>query len=152
MNEKSTAASSEKVDLFISIAAELSDSKLSYFAVVNEDETELIMLGWSKTAMEECKVVDKPITYPLETTGLWGDCVRQRQPVITNNYQTCQKETKKGYPEGHVKVVHHMNVPIWSDSRIVGVLGVGNKETPYTQDDADNLCEYAQAVWLAVRP
>jgi hypothetical protein len=36
--------------------------------------------------MQECAIIDKPIDYPLETTGLWGEVVRQRRSIITNDY------------------------------------------------------------------
>lgn len=142
----------DKVNAFVDIAAELTDSKLGYFATMNAAEDELTMLGWSRTAMDACAMMDKPIVYPLEATGLWGDCVRERQASITNNYEECEKETKKGYPDGHVTVVHHMNVPIWEGSHIAGVLGVGNKETPYSDADAELLSKYAQAVWSVAKP
>ena len=142
----------DKVNAFVDIAAELTDSKLGYFATMNAAEDELTMLGWSRTAMDACAMMDKPIVYPLEATGLWGDCVRERQPVITNNYQECEKETKKGYPDGHVELEHHMNIPIWEGSHIAGVLGVGNKETPYSDADVELLGKYAQTVWSVAKP
>ncbi len=81
----------------------LTQSKIGYIALVNEDETVLTMYAWSKSAMAECRIADKPIIYPLESTGLWGEAVRQRKPVITNDY-AAPHSLKKGYPEGHV---HH---------------------------------------------
>jgi two-component system, OmpR family, phosphate regulon sensor histidine kinase PhoR len=152
MNTFSQSASRDKVNAFVDIAAELTGSKLGYYAVMNEAEDELTMLGWSRTAMDACAMMDKPIVYPLEATGLWGDCVRERQPVITNNYEECEKETKKGYPDGHVDVVHHVNVPIWEGAHIAGVLGVGNKEIPYDNSDTELLGRYAQAVWPILKP
>ena len=152
MNSMGKASLRDKVNAFVDIAAELTDSKLGYFATMNQAEDELTMLGWSRTAMDACAMMDKPIVYPLEATGLWGDCVRERRPVITNNYQECEKETKKGYPDGHVELEHHMNIPIWEGSHIAGVLGVGNKETPYSDADVELLGKYAQTVWSVAKP
>ena len=142
----------DKINAFVDIAAELTDSKLGYFATMNATEDELTMLGWSRTAMDACAMMDKPIIYPLVATGLWGDCVRERQAVIINDYEKCEKQTKKGYPEGHVNVTRHMNIPIWEGDKIVAVLGVGNKEASYENKDAKLLSEYAQAVWSVVKP
>lgn len=152
MNSMSKSSLRDKVNAFVDIAAELTDSKLGYFATMNQTEDELTMLGWSRTAMDACAMMDKPIVYPLVATGLWGDCVRERQPVITNDYQNCEKDTKKGYPDGHVTVVHHMNIPIWEGEHIAGVLGVGNKENPYGNADIELLDKYVQAVWSVVKP
>ena len=57
----------------------LTQSEIGYLATTSEDESILTMQYWSKTAHNMCGVIDKPIDYPIETTGLWGEAVRQRQ-------------------------------------------------------------------------
>ena len=79
----------------------LTKSKIGYLAFANEDETVLTMHSWSKEAMAECAVADKPIVYPVESTGLWGEAVRQRRPIVTNDY-AADNAWKKGLPVGHV--------------------------------------------------
>jgi GAF domain len=124
------------VDVLIEEGAVLLQSPISYFALMNADCSVLTMIGWSKTVMENCAMIDKPIVYPIEKTGLWGDCVREKRPVVTNDYKALVKPTKKGYPTGHVEVVRHVNVCMMGpDGKIKGVLGVGNKVAPY--DDAE---------------
>jgi GAF domain-containing protein len=139
------------VDVLVEEAIRVVGSQIGYFAVMNDAEDVLTMLGWSKSAMGACAMMDKPIVYPLEETGLWGDAVRERKPVITNDYASSRKPTKKGYPEGHVKVVHHMNVPVWEGDHIAGVLGVGNKADAYTEQDAATLEELAKQAWVYVK-
>jgi len=113
----------------------LTNSEISYFAVMNPDEDILTMIGWSKSAMGNCGIMDKPLVYKLEETGLWGDAVRERGPVIINDYQRSTKPTKKGYPEGHLHIESHMNLPIFDGDRVALVVGVGNKPGGYTMDD-----------------
>ncbi|MBI5250084.1 MAG: GAF domain-containing protein [Desulfomonile tiedjei] len=115
------------VDMYVDEAIKITDSKIGYFAILSWGEDELTMLGWSKTAMEACKSITKPIKYRLVETGLWGDCVRVRRAVVTNDYASSNNPNKKGYPSGHVVVVRHMNVPINQGPKIRGILGVGNK-------------------------
>ncbi len=43
--------------------------------------------GKTKDIMAECKVVEKLTKYQLEKTGLRGKVVRQRKPIIVNNYE-----------------------------------------------------------------
>jgi GAF domain-containing protein len=62
--------------------------------------------------------------------GLWGEAMRQRKPIITNDY-TAPDPLKKGQPEGHVKILRHMNVPVLDQGKIVVIAGVGNKDAPY---------------------
>jgi GAF domain-containing protein len=139
------------VDALVEESVRVMQSTIGYFAVMNDSEDVLTMLGWSKSAMGACSMIDKPIVYPIEETGLWGDAVRERKAVVTNDYAGCKKPTKKGYPEGHIKVVRHMNVPVWENDHIAGVLGVGNKETNYTDADAQTLQDLANRAWEFVK-
>lgn len=125
----------------------ITDSTLAYFATVGSEQKSLEMIGWSKSAMMNCSMIDKPIFYKLEDTGLWGDAIREKKPVITNDYINLVKPTKKGYPEGHVHVRKHMNLPIIEHGKIVLVVGVGNKQSDYTVQDADLVRQYMDAVW-----
>ena len=77
-------------------AVRLTRSTLGYLAFVNESETVMTMHAWSERAMYDCLIAEKPLIYPVETTGLWGEAVRQRRPIITNDYQA-PNPWKKGY-------------------------------------------------------
>jgi GAF domain-containing protein len=140
----------EAANLMVELGVALTKSAIGYFATFFESKQLLVMIGWSNSAMAQCSMIDKPLDYPLEATGLWGDCVRERQPSITNDYENCQRVTRKGQPEGHVKTIRHMNVPVWAEGKIVGVLGVGNKETPYSEAEAAELMEFARQAWTVV--
>ncbi|NDJ76050.1 MAG: GAF domain-containing protein [Chloroflexi bacterium] len=125
----------------------LTGSELAYIAAMNLEEDVLTMVGWSRSAMEACGIEQRPIVYLLEETGLWGDAVRERQAVITNDYAKSTRPTKKGYPKGHVHVINHMNVPIYDGDRIALVVGVGNKDGGYTMDDAYDIEDLMNEVW-----
>ena len=135
------------VDLYVEHAILTTRSQIGYFAFLSWSEDSLTMLGWSKSAMDACKTITKPIKYQLVDTGLWGDCVRERRPVITNDYANSRAPNKKGYPSGHVVVVRHMNVPIEKGPKIRGILGVGNKDSDYTAQDAESLQKFANEGW-----
>ncbi|MBN2312447.1 MAG: response regulator [Sedimentisphaerales bacterium] len=150
LGQMTTASMQEITDFALEAAVRLTGSKIGYLAFTNEDETILTMHSWSKTAMEQCAVIDKPIVYPVETTGLWGEAVRQRKPVITNDYST-PDALKKGYPEGHVKITRHMNIPVFDGDRIVAVAGVGNKVEPYVDSDVQQLRLLMQGMWRLIQ-
>lgn len=125
----------------------LTQSTIAYIATINPMQNVLTMVGWSKSAMANCALIDKPIVYKLEDTGMWGDAVRERKAVITNDYKNLEKPTKKGYPMGHVNVRRHMNLPLFDGTKIALVAGVGNKVGEYSQDDAIALEQYLKAIW-----
>ncbi|MHC4437222.1 MAG: PAS domain-containing protein [Planctomycetota bacterium] len=137
-------------DFALEAAVRLTESTIGYLAFMNEDETVLTMHSWSKTAMEQCAIIDKPIVYPVETTGLWGEAVRQRKPVITNDYSAPNPQ-KKGYPKGHVKMTRHMNVPVFDGESIVAVAGLGNKDGDYDESDVRQLTLLMQGMWRLIR-
>ncbi len=131
-------------------AVRLTGSTIGYIAFADETESVLTMYAWSSTAMKECRIQDKPIVYPVKDTGLWGEAVRQRRPVVTNEYAE-PSPLKKGIPEGHVRIARHMNVPIFDNDRIVIVAGVGNKSTAYDDTDIRQLTLLMSGLWSIVQ-
>jgi PAS domain S-box-containing protein len=127
----------------------LTGSEIGYVAFANEDETVLTMHAWSESAMRACAVQDKPLTYFIRDTGLWGDPIRQRRPVITNDYQAAN-QAKKGLPAGHVEVRRHVGVPIFDGQRIVILAGLGNKAEEYDDNDVRQLTLLMEGMWRIV--
>lgn len=150
LGQMAVASLKDITDFTLEKAVELTESKIGYLAFLNRDESTLMMHSWSKTAMQECSASEKPILYNVVDTGLWGEAVRQRKPIITNDY-AAENPWKKGYPEGHVKVFRHMNVPIFDGSKIVIVAGVGNKEAEYSETDAQQLTLLMQGMWQLIK-
>ncbi len=147
MTERSV---NEITDFALDEAVRLTLSRIGYIAFLNDDETILTIHAWSHGAIEECQIPDRKFVYPLEETGLWGEPVRQRMPIITNDYAAFNP-LKKGLPEGHVPVVRHLGVPIFDHNRIVMLVGVANKEEPYGDEDIRQLTLLMNGVWNSIR-
>ncbi len=120
-------------------------SAIGYLAFLNDDESVLTMHSWSRQAMEQCRTQDRPVSYRLETTGIWGDPVRKRRSIITNDF-SAPGVPRTSYPEGHVEVRRHLGVPIFDGERIIAVIGVGNKEEEYGETDINQLQLMAQGM------
>ncbi len=150
LDQMSEAPLEEITDFALEEAIRLASSTIGYLAYLNDDESVLHMYAFSRVAMKECMIRDKPLYYPVETTGLWGEAVRQRQPIITNDY-AAPSPLKKGYPEGHVEVIRHLNVPIFDGDRIVIVAGVGNKPTDYDESDVRQLTLLMTGMWRIIQ-
>ena len=131
-------------------AVEITAGSIGYLAFVSDDESLLTMYAWSSLAMKECYICEKPIEYPLNTTGLWGEAVRQRRPIITNDY-AAENPLKKGYPKGHVPIIRHMNIPVFDGTRIVMVAGVGNKTSDYDDVDVHELSVLMNGLWNVIK-
>lgn len=144
-NYKSTQ---EQLDYVLNEIIKLTDSKFGYIYVYSEEKHEFELNSWSLDVMEECKVIDKKTKYQLEKTGLWGEVVRQRRPIIVNDFEM-PNPMKKGYPEGHIRISKFMSIPVIIDGKIVAVVGVANKEEDYDDNDIYQITVLMNGVWNA---
>jgi PAS domain S-box-containing protein len=128
----------ELLDFALNEAIQITHSKIGYIYHYNEDKKEFILNSWSKDVMEQCSIVNPQSCYALENTGFWGEAVRQRKPLILNNFEETHP-LKKGYPEGHVKLSKFLTVPVFKDDNIIAVIGVANKNQDYNQSDISQL-------------
>jgi two-component system cell cycle sensor histidine kinase/response regulator CckA len=141
-----TEASQQEITGFaLEEAMRLTKSKIGYLAFLNDDESVLTMHNWSQSVMAECAIKEKPIQFTVADIGLLGEPVRQRKPVITNEYSP-PNPRGKGYPEGHVRISRHLSLPVFNGDRISLVVGIGNKEEPYTEMDVEQLTLLMQGV------
>ncbi len=129
-------------------AVRLTHSKIGYLHLFNEDQQSLGLFLWSEAVMEVCTAEKRP-HYPLPEAGVWADCVRQRQPVLHNDYS--HLADKGSLPEGHVPLQRHLNLPIFDEEKIVAIIGVGNKEEPYGDSDIQQLTLYMGSTWEIVK-
>lgn len=130
-------------------ALELTHSKVGYIYFYEEDYEEFVLNTWSKEVMKECTIVNPQTHYQLEKTGIWGEAVRQRQPILVNDFQA-PNPLKKGYPEGHASLHRYLTVPVYIGGRIVAVVGVANNESDYSQTDILQLTLLMDSVWKGV--
>lgn len=149
LNQMAAASTHDLAHFALEEAVSLTGSTIGYIAFANEDESVLTMYAWSESTMAECAVEKRPRVYPLASTGLWGEAVRQRRPIITNDY-AADNPLKKGTPQGHVRILRHLNVPIFDGDRIVIVAGVGNKPEHYNEGDVRQLTLLMEGMWRIV--
>jgi PAS domain S-box-containing protein len=124
----------------------LSNSAIGFFHFVHEDQQTLTLQQWSTATLKEfCKTVAKGMHYGLDQAGVWADCLRERKVVIHNDYQALSH--KKGLPEGHAEVIRELVVPVIRNEQVVAILGVGNKPSDYTEQDAAAVAFLADVTW-----
>ncbi|MHB8222312.1 MAG: ATP-binding protein [Desulfurivibrionaceae bacterium] len=148
LSRREFEAEDELIRYALEEAVRLARSKVGYLHFFNEDQQTLRLFQWSEAVVDSCKTEKTP-HYPLQEAGIWADCVRQRQPVVHNDYPNLAN--KKGLPEGHFPLLRHLGVPIFDGEKIVAVLGVGNKEEPYDADDIRQLILYMRSTWEMVK-
>ena len=134
------------IDFAMEEAVKLTESKMGFIFYYDEDSQKFTVSSWSKTAMELCKIPAPQLVYELEKTGVWGEPVRQRKTLILNQFKA-QNPLKKGFPEGHPDIENLLEVPIFSENKIVAVVGMANKATDYDEFDAAQLSLLMEMVW-----
>ncbi|MBW2522433.1 MAG: GAF domain-containing protein [Deltaproteobacteria bacterium] len=127
----------------------LTESEIGFMGFLNDDESELSVLSWSRSVMRQCKIHDKPLVFDIAGSGLWGEAVRKRSPVIVNDYSV--SPLKKGVPEGHVHIERFMAIPVFDREKIVAVAAVGNKRTNYGKEDVRQLQLLIEGMWQIVK-
>jgi PAS domain S-box-containing protein len=109
---------------------------IGFFHFLEKDQQTLSLQAWSSNTLQTfCTAEGKGLHYNVDTAGVWVDCIRQRRPVIHNDY--AELPHRKGVPAGHPAVIRELVVPIFRDEQIVAVFGVGNKKQAYDQRDIE---------------
>jgi PAS domain S-box-containing protein len=128
---------------------QITRSPIGFYHFVEADQNTLSLQAWStRTLQEFCQAEGKGLHYSIDEAGVWVDCVRQRQPVIHNDYEVLPH--RQGLPPGHAEVTRELVVPTFREGRIVSILGVGNKPTDYDQQDAELVTYVADVIWSIV--
>ncbi|MEI6305587.1 MAG: ATP-binding protein, partial [Deltaproteobacteria bacterium] len=130
-------------------AITLTQSKIGYIYYYDEFTKDFTLNAWSNEVMAECSIVEPQTCYELDKTGIWGEVVRQRKPIILNNFQASHP-LKKGYPEGHAPLYRYLSIPVFDNENIVAVVAVANKESDYIQTDMLQLTLLMDSVWRMV--
>ncbi len=150
LNQMTGAPLNEITGYSLEKAIQLTRSSVGYFAFVDEDQKSVRMYSWSTRAIQLCKLKHKQKLYHIDKMGLWGEALRQRKPIITNDYLS-ENPYKRGQPEGHVKIIRHMNVPILDQNKVMIIAGVGNKKEPYDQSDVRQVILLMEGMWNIIR-
>jgi PAS domain S-box-containing protein len=124
----------------------LTDSPLGFYHFVDPGQQTMSSQAWStRTTAEFCAAPRQGPHYGVEEAGVWADCVRQRAPVVHNDYASLPH--KRGMPAGHAPVTRELVVPIFRGDKVVAVLGVGNKPVDYAPSDVEVASYIADVAW-----
>jgi PAS domain S-box-containing protein len=127
------------------IAEELTNSKISFFHFVNEEQGEIELVSWSRRTIEQYCTAAFDSHYPVNQAGIWADALRQHKPVMFNDYASYPN--KHGLPDGHSALQRLISLPVIENSKVVAIAGVGNKPTNYTDMDVETVQLITDSIW-----
>ncbi len=144
---------SENIQRFLKYTLEeaikLTESKIGYLFFYDEHKHQFEINTFSENIDKFCFLEAPSKTFLLDDTGIWGEVVRKRKPIIINDFSK-YTEQKNGFPDGHPVLNRYMSLPIFVDEKIVAVVGIANKEPEYDNDDLYQVQLLMDGVWKEV--
>jgi PAS domain S-box-containing protein len=132
----------------LELAEKLSRSKIGFLHFVNEDHETLELVTWSAGALQGCTAAFDS-HYPVSQAGIWADSLRSKQPVTFNDY--AQHAAQHGLPPGHAALKRLISVPVTENGQVRMLMGVGNKDSDYTDFDVQTLQLLGNDLWRIAR-
>ncbi|MFB0920918.1 MAG: PAS domain S-box protein [Oscillospiraceae bacterium] len=139
----------ELLDYTLLRSLELTGSEYGYTCLYDEQSREFTPSSLTFSVNADCGIIDEELKYQLDSTGIWEEVIRQKKPVVFNDIIGAELHSN-GFSKMYVGLKNAMAIPIITDTRIVAVVGVGNKAAPYTDIDVNEMKILAQSAWLAV--
>jgi PAS domain S-box-containing protein len=141
-----THALDELLEATINEAEALTGSSIGFYHFLETDQKTLSLQNWStRTKAQFCRAEGTGLHYDVSRAGVWTDCIRQRRPVIHNDYAALAH--RKGMPPDHAQVVRELVLPVFRGDSIVAIIGVGNKPHDYTPEDIEAVSFLADLAW-----
>ncbi|MES9950501.1 MAG: PAS domain S-box protein [Candidatus Thiodiazotropha sp.] len=131
----------------LDVACEKTDSKIGFYHFLEDDQKTLSLQAWSSETTERfCQATGEGLHYAIDDAGVWADAVRERHPVIHNDYASLPH--RRGLPEGHAEVTCELCVPVFRGDKIVAIMGVGNRARQnYDRHDVEKVSRIAELAW-----
>ncbi len=149
LNRMQEAPLKEITEFALNEAIKLTKSEIGYLTFLNKDgsiETKHACIN-PKTR-EDGRFED---IYPVEISTFRGEAVRQRKPVINNEYKLLCEGGKSVNYFACFNILRHLDVPIFEGDRIVAVAGVGNKKENYNEPDIRQLTLLMEGMWRQIQ-
>lgn len=150
LNQYSDSTTEEILDFSLEKAINLTESSVGYIGFVNEAESTFAMYSWSEITKSGYEIKTVNMDCNISEDNLWGMIVKQRKPIISNNYPD-DSPIKKGSPAGHVNIRNYLCIPISDSGNIVMIAGVGNKNGNYDSSDIRQITLLMEGTWKIIQ-
>ncbi|HPP53401.1 MAG TPA: ATP-binding protein, partial [Thermoguttaceae bacterium] len=121
----------------LTVAAEITGSNCGWVGELNSegrlDTLAISAQGWKLCRMEPTQAAKA--VRNMAVRGLWAEVIRRGRPVIINEPEN--HPARVGVPEGHLSIRRFLGAPFYQGDRLVGMLALANKGTPYTRQDME---------------
>jgi PAS domain S-box-containing protein len=104
-------------------------SKYGVFGYIDEKGA-LVVPTMTRHVWDACNIPQKDVVFPKDSWGdsSWPTALREKKVVFSN-------EPSAKTPQGHVKILRHISMPIIHHGEAIGLLQLANKATDYVPED-----------------
>jgi signal transduction histidine kinase len=138
----------EKYDFLLRRIVQITRSEEGYLALVNNSQSHISICSFIVFNDEDIESRAGQLSLPrsLENGGLPGNAVRRKKAVIANSLSP---KTEHIYPYQN-QINRHLDVPVFSDGKIVLIGGVCNNSESYDNTDIRQMTMLLEGMWLHV--
>lgn len=124
-----------------------SESEIGFLYIFDEEAEGFTLSAWSSNIWYQCDLTERNTFYHLGKAGLWAESVRQKRPIIINDYKNYTGHGKKGVPDEHLKIIRLMSIPITLHGKIVALAAFANKQGEYDENDLLHTQTLLNSIW-----
>ncbi len=144
--QRGNSSISEIAEFTIEEAVKLTHSQVGYLGLLKADNI-LEMYEWPTQKKNHDK---KAWRCPVNSTGMWGEAIREREPIVNNN-SSGSGLTEGIKPELEGKVNRYINVPVMDGDQVVAVAAVANKSQEYDSSDVRQITLLFDGMWKIIQ-
>jgi signal transduction histidine kinase len=139
----------DKYDFVLRRMVEITSSQEGYLALVNTGQSYLNVCSFFAGSREQVVARQGELAEPCRVglAGFPGRAVMKKTAILDND---CKLENSTGSYPYTGEVVRHLDVPVFSDGRIVIVAGVCNNTEDYGNADIRQIAMLLEGMWLHV--
>ncbi|MBM4146740.1 MAG: PAS domain S-box protein [Nitrospira sp.] len=123
----------------LAIAEELTGSRFGFIDELNQTGT-LDSIALSNPGWEVCRMPHTDAAILLKNIlvrGIYSDTIRKGISVIVND--PASHPDRVGVPEGHPPITAFLGVPLKHGEKVIGLIGLANKESGYDAEDQQSI-------------
>lgn len=146
------ASIKEIADFVLERQVSLTRSSMGAIGFLNDDESVLTVHSWSKEIRDRCSIYGKDglIKIPIERAGLWAEVIRERKPVIVNDYPSSSLLGKE-CPECPIELNRLLSVLVFDGARIAAVALLADKKEAYDISDQRQVTLLMDGMWKLIQ-
>jgi len=142
----------ELAEKTLNLAEEVTSSKFGFLGEINEktglfDTFAISNPGWDACNMSQDEARKSIVNMPLR--GIDRGTMADGKSRIVNDPDNHPE--KKGAPKGHPKINSFLGVPFLEDGKVVGMVGLANKDGDYVVDDQEAIEALSKAFINVIR-